>query len=328
MLVTFKLDADGHIVTTTTDDSESKPLRPEKGKSVIDFPSSYIMIDIETTGLDSRYCDIIEISAVRYSNDALVDSFTTFVKPSYPISDFITQLTGITNEMVSDAPEAAIAVRQFYDFIGDSILVGYNVNFDINFIYDVLNESCGIPLKNSFVDVMRLARKLHPEWKNHKLSTAAEHFGITAEAHRAFADCSTCNSCYMKFRDEALEKYGNLESFAGSFIYHTTAAKDIVATTDSFDESHPLFGKVCVFTGTLEKMVRKDAMQLVVNLGGSCADNVTSKTDFLILGNNDFCSSIKDGKSGKQKKAEALKLKGSDIEILSENVFYDMVLNQ
>ena len=74
-------------------------------------------------------------------------------------------------------------------------------------------------------------------------------------------------------------------------------------------------------------MVRKDAMQLVVNFGGSCGDNVTAKTNFLILGNNDFCSSIKDGKSSKQKKAEALILKGNDIEILSENVFYEMVLD-
>lgn len=72
----------------------------------------------------------------------------------------------------------------------------------------------------------------------------------------------------------------------------------------------------------------KDAMQLVVNLGGQCGDNVTAKTNYLILGNNDFCSLIKDGKSNKQKKAESLILKGKDIQILSENVFYDLVLNQ
>lgn len=74
-------------------------------------------------------------------------------------------------------------------------------------------------------------------------------------------------------------------------------------------------------------MARKDAMQLVVDLGGSVGDNVTKKTNYLILGNNDFCASIKDGKSNKQKKAEELILKGSDLEILSENVFYDLVLD-
>ena len=72
-------------------------------------------------------------------------------------------------------------------------------------------------------------------------------------------------------------------------------------------------------------MVRKDAMQIVADLGGFCGDNVTSKTNFLILGNNDFCTSMKDGKSSKQKKAEKLMLEGKDLQIISENVFYDLI---
>ncbi len=75
-------------------------------------------------------------------------------------------------------------------------------------------------------------------------------------------------------------------------------------------------------------MTRKDAMQLVVNFGGKCNDNVTTNTNYLIPGNNDFHTNIKDGKSNKQKKAETLILKGADLQILSENVFYDMVLEQ
>ena len=103
------------------------------------------------------------------------------------------------------------------------------------------------------------------------------------------------------------------------------SAKDIVTEKTDFDETHPLFGKTCVFTGTLEKMARKDAMQIVVDLGGLVGNSVTKKTNYLILGNNDYCSSIKGGKSSKQKKAESLKLAGNDIEIISENVFYDMI---
>ena len=81
----------------------------------------------------------------------------------------------------------------------------------------------------------------------------------------------------------------------------------------------------CVFTGTLEKMTRREAMQAVVDVGGSVGDNVTKDTNFLILGNNDYCKTIKDGKSTKQKKAEALMLKGNDIAIIPENVFYEML---
>lgn len=326
MNICIKCSSDGNIHIETAQE-DGKKVRSNKGNSIIAFPSTYTVIDIETTGLDSRYCEIIEMAALHYECGQLVDNFSTLVKPSAPISDFITQLTGITNEMVADAPDISSAAKDFYDFIKDDILVGYNVNFDINFLYDVLEEHCGLSLSNSFVDVTRIARKLLPELKNHKLQTVASSLNISSEAHRAIADCETCNACYTKLSSKAIELYNDYEAFAASFTYHQTSAKEIVATTDSFDVNHPLYGKVCVFTGTLEKMVRKDAMQLVVNLGGTCADNITTKTNFLILGNNDFCKSIKDGKSGKQKKAEALMLKGNDIEILSENVFYDMVLN-
>jgi len=72
-------------------------------------------------------------------------------------------------------------------------------------------------------------------------------------------------------------------------------------------------------------MSRKEAMQLVADVGGVNADSVTKKTNFLILGNNDYCPLVKDGKSNKQKKAEKLKLDGNDIEVIPENVFYDML---
>ena len=79
---------------------------------------------------------------------------------------------------------------------------------------------------------------------------------------------------------------------------------------------------------SIEKYSRQEAAQIIVNLGGSCENGVTKKTNFLILGNNDYCSSIKDGKSSKQKKAEEYKLKGQDIEIIPESVFYDMINEQ
>lgn len=88
--------------------------------------------------------------------------------------------------------------------------------------------------------------------------------------------------------------------------------------------SNPLYHSVCVFTGTLEKMTRREAMQIVKDLGGECGDSVTKKTNYLVLGNNDFCKTIKGGKSNKQKKAEKLKLEGIDINVISESVFYEM----
>ena len=102
-------------------------------------------------------------------------------------------------------------------------------------------------------------------------------------------------------------------------------AKDIHATNSVFDDNSSIFGKIFVFTGTLEKMSRREAMQLVLDSGGLCGDGVNMSTNYLVLGNNDYCTTIKEGKSNKQKKAERLQLSGFDIETISENVFYNML---
>ena len=126
---------------------------------------------------------------------------------------------------------------------------------------------------------------------------------------------------------EVQEQFGTVDELLKSIKKSKSGIKasDISAKVSNFDVTHPLYGKICVFTGVLEKMLRRDAMQVVANLGGINADNVTKKTNYLILGNNDYCKSIKDGKSSKQKKAEKLQLDGHDIQIIPENVFYDMI---
>ena len=78
--------------------------RTGKGKSLLQFPNNYVVFDLETTGLDSNYDEIIEIGALRVRNNKIVEQFTTLIKPEYPIDEFITELTGITNEMVNDSP--------------------------------------------------------------------------------------------------------------------------------------------------------------------------------------------------------------------------------
>lgn len=306
-------------------------IREHKGSSLIDFPTNYVMIDIETTGFDPTYCEIIEISAIKYSSSQQVESFSTLVKPDNQVDDYITNLTGITNEMLENAPDISTSIKNFYDFIGDNILVGYNVNFDVNFLYDNLLKYHNLYLKNSFIDVLRIARRFLPNLENHRKDTVANHYKISNEgSHRATRDCEITNEIFSLLKEDIIQSGVSIEDFKKLYTKNKNSfsSKDISTENSNFDTSHPLYGKTCVFTGTLEKMLRKDAMQLVVDLGGSVGDNVTKKTNFLILGNNDFCKSIKDGKSSKQKKAEALILKGQDLEILSENVFYELVLSE
>lgn len=310
--------------------------RVDKGKSIIDFPKNYIIIDIETTGLSTEWDSIIEVAALKYENGTLVDSFQSLIKPNDTLSDglfidsFIEELTGITNEMLSNAPTIKIVLPEYRKFLGDSILVGHNVNFDINFLYDNFMEYLSTPLVNDYIDTMRLSRKLHPEEAHHRLIDLAKRYHIDySSAHRSLKDCEITQICYTNLIQEAYDTYQNLENFKQSFNHkkHFIKASEITAKNSEFDPLHPLYEKVCVFTGALEKLTRKNAMQIVADLGGINGDNVTKKTNFLILGNNDYCSSIKNGKSNKQKKAEALILAGADLQILSENTFYDLIGN-
>ncbi len=309
--------------------------RQYKGKSIVAFPEDYCVIDIETTGLSPDWDSIIEIAAAKFHNGNLVDTFSSLIKPEdfttdEPfLDDFITNLTGITDKMLSEADSASSVLSSFYSFIGNSVLVGHNVNFDINFLYDNCERIIHEHLSNDFVDTMRLSRRIHEELSHHKLSDLVQYYNLNYEnAHRASNDVKITSKCYICLKNEVLEKYKSIKTFADTFKQsskHGIKATDISASKEDFDTSNLLYGKVCVFTGTLEKMVRKEAMQVVADLGGKNADNVTKKTNYLILGNNDYCKSIKDGKSSKQKKAEKLKLDGYDIEIIPENVFYDMI---
>lgn len=239
---------------------------------------------------------------------------------------FIEELTGITAEMLLSAPCISDIADDFLNFVGDYTLIGHNVNFDVNFLYDVTNGK----LDNDFLDTLKISRRILPELKHHRLPDIAEHYHIVVEKkHRALADCETTNLCYAALCGDVLKSYGSYDAYDRHIKKRHAGvnANDISSIKTEFDVTHSLYGKNCVFTGTLEKCIRKDAIQFVVDLGGICQNSVTTKTNYLILGNNDYCSSIREGKSSKQKKAENLILQGQDIVIISENVFYDMIFN-
>lgn len=296
-------------------------------KSIIAFPDEYVMIDTETTGFSVEYDSMIEIGALKIRNGIVVDKFESLISYEGKIPEFITELTGITNEMLEDAPPSDEVVKSFLDFLGNNMIVGYNVKFDINFIQEELKHYFNYDLTNDYIDCMRIARKLFPDEKHHRLKDMRRILGIeVTKEHRASHDCIATKEVFEKLKEVAIDKYGDIETFVKAFSHNNVKAGDISSQNTTYDITHPLYGKTCVFTGTLEKMVRRDAMQAVVNIGGKIGDNVTKETNFLILGNNDYCSAIKNGKSNKHKKAESLMIKGQDIAIIPENVFYDLLI--
>src|SRR5699024_3220330 len=111
--------------------------RPHMGKSIIGFPKDYVMIDIETTGLKPSNDEILELSAIRIRDHQIEQPSSTLDKPNQPISGLTTNITGISNHMVVTAPPIEQAMPEFLDFIQEDIILGYIVNFDLSFIYDI-----------------------------------------------------------------------------------------------------------------------------------------------------------------------------------------------
>lgn len=311
------------------DENSISTKRENKGNNLTTIPDSYIVIDIETTGLDPYFDEIIEIGALKIENNHIVDSFNSLIKLPYngKLSPFIEKLTGISNEMLKDAPKIKEVLPKFLKYIGNSILIGHNVNFDINFLYDKINDKLKKTLSNNFVDLMRLSRKLFPELPNHKLITIAQYFNVsTKNHHRALEDCEITFQCLKHVSKYVHDNNLDLIKLFKPIRYNYNS-KNLTPETTEFDETHMFYKKHCVFTGTLQKMKRMDAIQKIVNLGGYCEDKITKKTNYLILGCLDYSNTIESKKSSKLIKAENLILNGQDLTIISENVFYDILYN-
>ncbi|PID98970.1 exonuclease [Candidatus Saccharibacteria bacterium] len=304
----------------------------KKGKSLVGFPSSFTVLDIETTGLDTTFDSIIELSAIKVKDGSVIDTFSTLVNPERPLDGFITELTGITDDLLQNAPTIETALGSFMEFLGSDVVVGHNVNFDINFIYDEYRRIASSDFTNDFVDTLRLARFLLTDLDHHRLSDLVEYFGLwLGVKHRGLSDANATLGVLSALYDRAVEQYGDIVSFETAFMSRRythkagVKASDITSTNTNFDTTHPLFDKNCVFTGKLAKMPRKEAFQLVVDFGGRVEDSITKKTNYLIVGSLEYSHTIEKGKSKKIKKAERMILNDEDIQILSENAFYDIL---
>lgn len=310
--------------------------REHKGQSVIAFPDEYVVVDLETTGYSPRWNEIIEIGAIRVKNGAPISIFQQLIKPDQPIDDFMSELTGITNAMVSAAPKIQEVLPHFRDFLGDTIILGQNTGFDVNFLYDNYMKIFGEPLTQDYINIMRFSKKLFPQMEHHRLSDIAEACGVGGGAfHRALSDCEYTYKAYEKMKELVSQLPEGKSGFTKSFKKSRKKEKkkpvklsELTTDKSDFDKTHPLYGKVCVFTGTLDQLSRVEAAQLVLSFGGECQDRVTKKTSFLILGGTYPPGVLKGEKSSKQLKAESYIAKGYDIMILQEDDFYNMVFEE
>ena len=177
--------------------SETRPAPERKKKrDSLRIETDYVVLDLETTGLDPAKEWIIEIGAVRVRGGEVVDTFATLVRPPAEISEFITGLTGISNDMVRDAPEEAEALPGLRAFIGDDVVLGHNVTFDIRFVRRA-SERLGLPpFANEYVDTLRISQRLYPDMR-HRLSDLIERLHVgEVVAHRALSDVLQTKAVY------------------------------------------------------------------------------------------------------------------------------------
>ena len=177
------------------------------GNTNADIHDSYVAFDLETTGLYPRRDRIIEIGAVRMKDGAEIDRFQTFVDPGCALEKRTVDLTGITDEMLRGAPKLETVLPQFLEFVGDSVLVAHNADFDTSFIYSACCQ-LGIPYTLTSVDTLTLSQNLLPDLHKYTLDAVAKEFELPDfNHHRAGDDALICGHIMAKLIPY-LEKQG------------------------------------------------------------------------------------------------------------------------
>lgn len=164
---------------------------------------TYVVFDVETTGLSVTHDVIIELAGVKMKNGEVIDRFSEFVNPHRPLTQQIIELTHITDDMLKDAPEIDDVISRFLDFIDGCVLVAHNARFDMGFLQEAVKRIGKEPVRNPVLDTLELARFLYPNLKNHRLNTLSAKLGVKLEQHhRAVYDAEATGHVLFKMLEE------------------------------------------------------------------------------------------------------------------------------
>ncbi|GAB4469598.1 MAG: helicase C-terminal domain-containing protein [Anaerolineae bacterium] len=250
-----------------------------------------VSVDLETTGLDPRSDEIIEIGAVKFEGDRVIDEFQSFVYPGCSIPPYITRLTGIRDSDVERAPRRADILPKLRRFIGYAPVLGHNVRFDLGML-----EQGGLRLPNPLIDTYTLASVLIPNTPRYSLSSLATLFGVDAgESHRALDDAHRTRAIYLELYRRAqglpldtlaeIVRAGKLMPWDGAFFFEEVlkersrevfVANQPAAPEDDLEGLDELFGRDESEEGRLRRgqqvrPVDPDEVAAVVEPGGQLA---------------------------------------------------------
>lgn len=324
------------------------------------FPTEYVVLDIETTGL-SRWRDkIIEIAAVKYEKTTEKETYSTLINPGRRIPEKVTELTGITDEDVLEAPKIREVLPELKAFLGDLPIVAHNAPFDMGFL-SVAFSNAKESFTNTSIDTLYLVKLMPLNAERNSLEILKREILLQDRiSHRALADVYTTaelfayiveelpkqltakaivesagagdaqhhSQRYSAFYDVDPEREPGEILFVGDEISSkfdkfksVPKPRDIQPTMDNIDPEGPLYGKSIVFTGELT-ISRAEAMQLAVNAGAVVKTSVSRKTNYLVVGKQDKSLVGEDGMSTKEENAYAINEQGkAHIEIIGEDEF-------
>lgn len=190
------------------------------------YEADFVVVDVETTGAKTPPCRITEIGAYRISRGRIVAEFQTLVNPEALIPPFIVQLTGITNQMVKDAPVFADVVQAWLDFAADAVLVAHNAQFDVRFLnHEIQRIFPGRRMANSYLCTVKLSRRIFPGVTNYRLHTLAEHFAIPIiNRHRAPDDALATAEIFLRILTR-LQQHG-VRDIAGARLFQFLATTE------------------------------------------------------------------------------------------------------
>lgn len=291
-----------------------------------DIKQDYVCFDLETTGF-GRAAEIIDIGAVKVRDGEIVDTFSELVKPHLPISRKITELTGITNEMVRDSRGIEAVLPDFFAFIGEDVLVGHNIaTFDIPMVRRHAAVAFGTMFEPSYIDTVYLSKTVQGVTDN-KLQTMLDHYGIdNARAHRAFEDSEATSKLFA-----ALVADGIAPDVRRSFSYTSVEEYQRQASIPKGNIDIPYCDEVLssvkglyiVLTGEFEFGSSDDVMVALLIRGATVRKTMSGAMNYLVVGDLDS-DSWKYDKGGKKVK-EAIKY---GVKIIHESAISDVLRSE
>lgn len=242
------------------------------------LPDEFVVFDLETTGLKYHDpVDIVEISAIKviketFRQSGKAETYTAIVRPwRGGLNPEAAAINQISQKLIDEeGHEISSAIKEFVDFVGDRLLIAYNVSFDRWFLQRELQDH-GISKRYKYECALELARRAFPGLKNHKLTTVASHIGISTQgAHRAMQDCVMALQVYVwsKSKIEAIKAEEN----------------DPNANRYTFSSNDEVRGKSIVFTGTFDHISREDAENIAAMSGMIVRKSLSKRTDFFVAG--------------------------------------------